>query len=284
MKDTIRFTANSIKISDIKASVHYDGSPRIINDDGSTDAENVVYITSLDTNETGVKFTLYIDGKPIDKAYATAIKDLFAQSLNLEFENYKIFVCDDGGIVVSPTATKMPALIYWFLHRGDTVIETRYDGITASEVICFKIGDMEKAIIEFVLILILIIGLIYVVYWMFGKPHFHRADIKMFVANREYGTYLQDYGKTRGLNWLSASGLFNFIGPFGMKKKVGNFSVRSVKGGYELLGVKGRYVSTSITYPSANTGITECKKNTCRFSSSVYVYDNTRYYKIMISK
>lgn len=285
VRDTLSFSPASIDISDMKASIYYDGSERRTNEDGSVDAKNVVYITDLDTNETGVKFTLYIDGKPIDKAQATAIKDLFGDGLKLDFHNYKITICDDGGIVVAPTSTKIPAMIYWFSHKGDTTIEATYGGKTASDVICFKIGDIQKAILQLLLFLLLILWLIYTIYWLFGKPHFKRSGtIKVFIAHREYGEYSQDYGKTKRINWLSSSGLINFVGPRGMKKKAGNFSVRATKGGYELVGVKGRYVSSSITYPGAATGISECKKNTYRFASSVYVYDGRKYYKILISR
>lgn len=278
--DTIRFIPVSVELSDMIASVYYDGSERRKNKDGTEDAENVVYITELDTNETGVKFTLFIDGKPIDKTKALALKDAFAKGLKVDFDNYKVFVCDDGGIVVAPTSTKVPTLIYWLSHRGDSTIEANFGEKTASDTICFKAGlkDILPDIFGIVIFL-------YLIYWIFGKPHFkQRGTIKMFSANRTYGEYVQDYGKTKNINWLAASGLLNFVGPFGMKKKVGNFYVRAQKGGYELIGVNGKYVSTSITYPSATTGISASKQNICRFASSVYVYDGTNYYKISISQ
>lgn len=278
--DTIRFIPVSVELSDMIASVYYDGSKRRENKDGTEDAENVVYITELDTNETGVKFTLFIDGKPIDKTKALALKDAFVKGLKVDFDNYKVFICDDGGIVIAPTSTKVPTLIYWLSHRGDSTIEADFGGKTASGTICFK-ADLKDVLPD-------ILGLLfflYLIYWVFGKPHFkQRGTIKMFSANKMYGKYEQDYGKTKNINWLAASGLLNFVDPCGMKKKVGNFYVRARKGGYELVGVSGKYVSTSITYPSAITGCSECKQNTHRFVSSIYVHDGVKYYKISISQ
>ncbi len=280
VKDTISFTPKSIKISGITASIYYDGSERQINKDGSRDAENVVYITELDSNETGVKFTLYIDDKPIDKSQAIAIKDLFIEGLNLDFNNYKVSVCNDGGIVVSPTSTWVPSFIYWIMHHGDSAIEVNCGGKTASEVICFKIGDLKTVIIELMVLLLLI----YLIYWIFGKQHFRKpGSIKLFEARKVNGEYTQNFGATKRISWLSASNPLNFIGPGGMKKKVGKFYIKAAKGGYELIGVKGCYVSTSIKYPCAAAGVSQSKKKFHRFTSSIYVYDNDKYYKISMT-
>lgn len=280
VSDTISFTPKSIEISNITASIYYDGSERKKNKDGSSDAENVVYITELDTNETGVKFVLYIDGKPIDKSQANAMKDLFIKGLNLDFNNYKVSVCNDGGFVVSPTSTWVPSVFYWIMHHGDSKIEVSCGGKTASEMICFKIGDLWDVIIEIIALLLLI----YLIYWIFGKQHFRKpGSVKLFEAHKVNSEFTQNFGATKRINWLSASNPFNFFGPCGMKKKVGKFYVKAAKGGYELIGVKGCYVSTSIKYPCAAAGISQCKKKSHRFTSSIYVYDNDRYYKISIS-
>lgn len=283
--DTISFDPMSVALSDMVASIYYDGSERMLDKDGVVDAENVVYITELENNKTGVKFTLYIDGQPIDATYANSIKSSFAEGLNIDFDNYEITICDDGGIIVSPTKTKLPTFIYWLIHKGDSTIEATYGGKTASDLIIFKIGDTKKVIFDIILFLTYLFIFIYLIYWLFFKPHFRKnGSIKLYIATTQYGEYLQDYGKTKRVHWLSASGPLNFFGPKGMKKRIGNYYVRAAKTGYIIEGVKGKSVSTSMTYPSPSVGIQESKKNAHNFSMNIYVYDGVNYYKISVSR
>lgn len=279
VEDTVQFDPQAVKISGITAQLHYDGSERRKNDDGSVDPNNVVYITDLPKNETGIKFTLYIEGNPITKDQAIALKDRFADSLDLDFSNYKIDVCDDGGLVVSPTKTLTPDLIYWLIHRGDTTIKAEMDGQTASDILCFKIGDMKKAIIDFLIFLGIIFLIGYIIYWFFGKPHFKNGSIKLYITRRANTPFSFDYGNSPDVNYLTSSGPLNFFGPRGMRAKVGNFYIRKKKAGYVITGAKGLYIATNKHYPDSRNS-RPCQQSTYHFATTIYVGDGTTYYKI----
>lgn len=284
VSDIIRFTPEAIVLSGMTAEIHYDGSERLTDENGNPDGENVIYITDLHKNESGVKFTLFIEGQPISKDKAIAIKEKFADSLNLDFSNYDITVCDDGTLVVSPTKTWMPSLIYWMFHNGNSVISSTYDGITASETICFKIGDLEAAVIEFVNILLIVAAILYIILWIFVKPHFMQVGIvESFKAPGLNATYVS-LRNTMRIHWLAASGPLNFFGLLGMKKRLKGtkFYVRAVRGGgYTVHNVKRMYVSNSEHYPS--TFNSPCLDNSFYFSNAVYIFDgNSTYYKIVV--
>ncbi len=282
VKDTIKFTPTTILLSKMTATVFYDGSERRTDKDGVVDADNVVYITDLDTNGTGVKFTLYIDDQPIDKETAKSLKDPFTNGLNLDFDNYKVAVCDDGSIIVYPSETKTLSLLYWLSHRGDSIIEASYGGKTAAETITFKMGDWWEAVIDIIKILILILVISYTLYWLFGKPHFKKnGSIKVFTTTQRNGEYVQDFGKTKKISWIASSGLLNFIGPRGMRKKVGNYYIRATKTGYEIKNIKDKFVSTSVPYPNSQS-VSPSKEHSHRFTTNIYVYDGNTYYKFSI--
>lgn len=283
VRDSIVFTPEKIILSNVSANVHYDGSKRRT-ENGKKDAENVVYITDLAKNKTGVKFTLYIDDKPIDKTKALSVKDDFEKELNTDFGNLKVTVADDGSLIAYPTDSWIPSLIYWMLYSGNSTLTSNFGGITASGTICFKMGDWLSAVIEFIKLLAYIALAIYIIYWFIGKSHFRKnGSIKVFTAPAKSASYTQDFGKIKGIHWFASSGLLNFFGPRGMGKRVGPFYIRASKSGYTIENVKNKYVSTSHHYPCAMAGISQSKKKIHRFSSTVFIYDGTTYYKITIS-
>lgn len=281
VQDTVVIKPLSVNLSAMTAEIYYDGSERY-EENGVTDGENVVYVTELDNNDTGVRFTLYIDGEPIDKTKALPVKNDFIRGINADFDNYDVTICDDGTIIVAPTKTRLPSLVYWLLHKGDSTISSEYGGQSASEVICFKMGDWVKAVVEFIVWLFVIFMILYLLWWIFGKKHFRRVGtIKVFTASSRNAEYVRSAGSTKRIHWLAASGPLNFLGPRGMRKRLNGtkFYVRAASGGgYTLERVKGMRLSTGLKYPSGSV----CQDNRFDFDDTVYVYDGSLYYKITI--
>lgn len=285
--DSISFRPQTVTLSGMTASIYYDGSERRIGKDGNPDPENVVYITDLDKNATGVKFTLYIEEQPISKEKAELLKDDFVKGLHLDFDNYTVTVDQDGGIIVAPTDTWEPAVWFWLFHKGDSTIEASYGGQSASDTIRFEMGDWVKAAIELFWWLFWIFMAFYILLWIFAKKHFRKSGtIKVFTATRENDEFEQDMGKTKRIHWLAASDPLNFFGLRGMRKKIPGtpFSVRANGGGYLLTNVKGRSVSTSYQYPNPSNGVQPSVQSTHPFSNTVYAFDGTTYYKIFIGR
>lgn len=283
IRDTITFTPKSYTLSDIQAKLHPDGSPRRTDENGTPDADNVVYITELDSNGTGIEFTLFIEGQGVEKPVAEALRKDFERGLSTAFPGAKVSVTDEGTLLVTPSKVGMPDLFYWLSFRGDQQISVTVQGITASGVIRFEMGDWVKAIWDLLKWILILAAVIYVLCWIFVKPHFPNGKLRVFTTTTEEGTYNPDFGKTKNLFWLAASGPLNFFGPRGMGKRIGSFYVRASKGGYVLENVKGKYVSTSYAYPSDSVGISKCKTNK-EFRSTIYVYSENVYYKITIGK
>ena len=281
VQDTIVIKPLAVNLSGMTAEIYYDGSERL-EENGVTDGENVVYITELENNDTGVRFTLYMEGEPIDKTKALSIKNDFVRGIGADFDNYDVTVCDDGTIVVAPTKTRLPSLIYWLIHKGDSVISAEYGGQSASEVICFKMGDWTKALIDFLIKLFIIFMFLYLLWWIFGKKHFKKVGtIKVFVATSRNAEFVRRTGSTKRIHWLAASGPLNFLGPRGMRKRINGtkFCVRAASGGgYTLERVKGMRLSTGLKYPSGS----EYQDKTFDFNDVVYVYDGNTYYKITV--
>ena len=285
--DAIAFTPRSVAVSGITATIHYDGSERLVDENGNQDPENVVYVTDLDKNGTGVRFVLHVDNEPADKELALALKKEFINGLKIDFKNYNVTVQDDGSIIVSPAKKSffVPDLIYYWLHKGDARIETTMNGVTGGDVICFKLGDLKAAIIDFLVWLLMLYLIFHVLYWIFKKPHFpKKGRLIVYTASRAYGAYTQNYGYTKRVHWLAASDPLNFFGLKGMGKRIGSFYVRASARGFSIKNVKGKYADTSMEFPSAQLGCQPCKKSTLYFASTVYIFDGTTYYRITFSR
>lgn len=284
VRDVIELMPQPIKLSGLTAELYYDGSPRRTEEGADApDADNVVYITELKTNETGVRFTLYLEGQPITKERALLMQERFTESLKLDFDNYKVTVCDDGTIIVAPTKTWVPAIFYWWSHRGDSVIGAEIDGLSASETICFKMGDWWKVMIEIIKILIYIFLSVYLILWLFVKPHFRRGVVRVYRAYDRFSDFALVAGTVRRVHYLASSGPLNFFGLRGMRRRIKTtkYVVRVVDAGYyELSNVKGKHVSLTDKPSSA---LAPCQDKVYGFSNCIYIYDGTSYYKIEVS-
>lgn len=283
LTDTKKFTPTLVKLSDLTATVHYDGSERIKHKDGTVDGNDVVYITELENNKTGIKFTLFIDEVPLTKEESENIKQPVIDGLKTDFDNFKVEICDDGSVLVYPSETKVPALFYWFSHKGESNIELSYGEKTAIGTIRFEMGSWFDAIIEILALVLILLAIIYLLLWLFVKPHFKRGTrIEFSEARRSDMPYERSLIHSKTANFLTASGLLNFFGLTGMKKKkVGIFTIRIAKDGYVISNIKGKRVSTFSNYPGNNIGVS--KERTKSFSSTIYISDGDSFYKISIS-
>lgn len=286
VNDQIRFTPSATVLSDMTAELHFDGSARMQDENGQPDPENVVYVTSLDTNETGIAFRLYIENEPISRDTALSLLSKFQDQLSVDFPNYEVTVANDGRLIVSPCASHMPALVYYWIYGGERTVSCTYDGITASGTLCFKIGDKAKAIWDFWKWIIILCAIVYFILWLFVKKHFTRVGIiRIFRADGRHQSFVAMTGATKRIHYLAASNIFNFLSLFGMRKKLKGtkFSVRAcAAGSYRVEGVKDMRVSTSVHYPSM--GISPCLDRYYEFDTTVYIYDGVgTYYKITIN-
>ena len=285
--DTVHFIPTPTLLSNMTAELHYDGSARMTDmATGLSDADNVVYATELDTNQTGIAFRLYIDGKPITKDKALSLQPLFEQRLTMDFPNYEVTVANDGRLIVSPNKTHLPALVYWWTYGGEHTVSCTYDGFTASGTLNIKLGDLEKAIGGMIRIIITILAILYVILWIFVKKHFTRVGtILAYRANSKSAHFVGIPAATKRIHWLAASGPLNFFGLGGMRKRLKGtrFTIRAcAAGGYRVEGVKGLRVSTSVKYPSL--GISPCPDRYYDFDTTVYIFDGaSTYYKITVN-
>lgn len=164
-------------IDNITAEIAGDGSERHENFfTKEVDGEEVVYVGELDTNKTGVKFTVYENGEPIDRNTALAIKDSFEKGLKTDFNNYEVEVLSDGSYLVYPT--KLPffynSLIYLLFHHGDQNVSVELNGVRAEETLVFKHGN------NWIAALLWIIIPLYIIWWILFKKHFPRGTLKMY--------------------------------------------------------------------------------------------------------
>lgn len=284
VSDTVRFFPIPTALSGMSAELYYDGSARQTDENGNPDPNNVVYITEMDTNKTGIAFTLFVDGEPITKEAALARKDAFRERLSLDFPNYDITVTDDGKYIVYPTGHGGVDLLYACTYQGTHTISCTYDGFTAGGDLIFKIGDTLGAHIEFFTIVFWFLLGLYILYWLFIKPHFKKGLIRVYRATTKGGTFV-GVADTKQVHYLASCGPLNFFGPRGMRKRLKNAGV-SVRvdraGGYRLEGVKDKRVSKSEKYPG--NGIPLCPERYFEFDNTVYFADGSgNYYMITVT-
>lgn len=278
VRDSIIFTPKSVALSDLTAEIDYDGSPRRDDKNGNPDPENVIYITDLDKNGTGVKFTLSVDGTPIDKTTATSLLDEIEKNLSTDFSNFDLKVNNDGTVSVVPSKIKMPYIFYWLAHKGDSNVKLELDGYTAEGTLCFKMGDWKKAVIDLLLFLLVIWSIIRTILWWTTKKHFRKGRIRVYTSTNHNGEYTQKYGyKQNRLHYFAASDIINYFSLKHMKRKIKPFYIRTKGGSYELIGVKNCQVSDTNPYPTDTVD-----ENTYEFIDSVYVKKAGTYYHITI--
>ena len=252
--DLIRFTPQPIVLSNMQAEIHYDGSQRLIDENGNPDADNVVYIDRLDTDETGVAFRLEIEGVPIDRDKALSIQKLFEERLTTELGGYEVEVSTDGRMIVTPKGTFLQWLIgdlaYSWLYGGEKNVSCTYDGFTASQTLNLKLADEKAAWTQFGIRLLVLTGLLYLLLWIL-KPHFRLKKITLYCDD---GSGWQRVpGSLKYTNYLTSSDIFNFLGLGGMRVRMGRtkFYVRATRGGgCQVEGIKGLRVSPNQAQPT----------------------------------
>lgn len=201
---SIEFTPRGLTCDRIVAEVLGDGSERMKDENGNPDGEEVVYLTLLESNKTGIKFTLYEDGAPIDKSTAVAVEDEFKAGIKSDFPFYDVEILSDGSFLVYPTKTSFlynPIIEYAF-HHGEQSVGVDVGGAQASEKLIFKLGDgWWWALLQIILPL-------YFIWWLLFKKHLPRGSLSYFSAHvdtsRSYSTpnYVpKDYIRT---GWFGA--------------------------------------------------------------------------------
>lgn len=131
----LEFTPINIKIVDMTAELHYDGSKRLNKDDG----ENVIYTSALKENRTGVLFTLFTEDGPIDKARAEGLRAAFKANVETKLSPIEVEVQDDGRLLVYPTKAPIHSnIIYWLRFNGEQPVTGNYSGVSATETLIIK--------------------------------------------------------------------------------------------------------------------------------------------------
>lgn len=174
---TLEFTPQPLpNIDRIDAELSYDGSERGVRKDGTRDAENVVYLTHLKTNRTGIRFTVYEDGEPLSHAQAKMLEQKFTESVQANFDNYAVEVQSDGSFLVYPTKKPwyMPLELYYLKYRGEQPVGVLLGGVSANENLEFKFA---RNWIEIIPIPLPKIGLLYLIWWLLFKKHFPRCRL-----------------------------------------------------------------------------------------------------------
>ena len=188
LSETIEFTPVGFVCDRIEAELLFDGSERLEDSKGNPDGEDVVYLTRLDENRTGVKFTLYEEGKPIDKARALAIQEEFEKGLNVDFPFYKVEIQNDGGLLVYPTKTSFfyNPIIEFMFHNGLQNVEAEISGVSADKDLNFKLGD------NWIGALLSIIIPIYLIWWIVFKKHLPRGSLTYYSGRVDFNSFDND--------------------------------------------------------------------------------------------
>ncbi len=253
--DSCKFTPVEYSITGIKSEISYDGSERREYKDKKTgkkvlDGENVVYISDLKTNKTGVKFILEVNGKVINKEMAETMLPEFKEALKADIEPYTIEIQDDGSYLVYPSKKGWwyPSIIYWLKYHGENKISANIDGIETESALIIKLGDLMCLLDIWPWLLIT-----YFIIWLFFKQRFKKGRIvgykgridqqgdmqyeRQFSINERIG-----WGTDKFYKWL-------WIGP--AQKDIGgytfqggsNFFIREDR--VHIVGVKGKLSDNS---------------------------------------
>ncbi len=201
LESSVSFSPLSVQISRMTAEVVGDGSVRQKDKNGNTDGEDVVYISKLGENRTGIRFTLYTEDGPIDKVSALVKESDFRNGLSLDFNNYKVEVQDDGSFLVYPS--KKPwyyhSFLYYALHHGQQSIRAEIDGVQEEESLTFKYGD------QFVVELLKLVIPLYLIWWLLFKKHFPGETLVHGLGKQNsLGTWTFRESESIELNWVGA--------------------------------------------------------------------------------
>lgn len=295
LEDTVDFSPALMQIDSITAELEYDGSPRrMVN--GIADGNEVVYVTRLNDNHTGYRFTICVDGEPIDKQTALALEDKFRECIHADFDNYIVEVKDDGSFLVYPTKQPwyVPTLIYYLRHQGEQTVGVTIDGMSAEGKLDFNLFYDPWEIIIPILWMLLIL---YIIWWILFKKHFPRVTLCMGHGRRnQFGqiTYNNSDSDQIDLNWLGCfqhrnifSVLFNLIVlllPMASRTRFGGYTfigqrslVRSANQFLMVRNVKNKAVSSTMPKPNSVSDISSIE-----LDDKLFIRDGESYVKFWI--
>ena len=279
LETSVDFSPQAIPIIDhIEAELFYDGSDREKHADGSFDAENVVYISQLKTNHTGICFTVYQDGSPITRSMAESMENEFREGLQVDFSNYDVEIQDDGRYLVYPTAKPwfVPVEVYQLQHQGEQTVSVKMNEAYAEGVLEFKMfRDIKDVILHYLWVALIA----YVIWWILFKKHFPKGTLSfargnVSSTNRRNVRYIDSdqvdigwFGCFRSTNIISillnlillaspctsrtSLGGYTFSGQWSLVKKRYGLIVRNVRGkqvskDFSLPNEESRYASIEI--------------------------------------
>lgn len=169
LTNTKSFIPRKPTVVKIDAEIYPDGTERLSDSDGP----EVVYLTNLENNRTGVKFTIYEDEGKIDISRAKLLLDSFNAGITADFNNFNTEMLSDGSYLVYPTKNSFMynPLIDWVFHHGSQKISIDLNGAHAEESLIFKLGN------GWIIPLLWIIVPLYLVWWILFKKHFPRFTL-----------------------------------------------------------------------------------------------------------
>ena len=172
------FTPEHPVVTRIDAEVYPDGSKRLSPSDGP----EVVYLTDIGSNRTGIRFTLYEDDTPIDPARAKQLLDAFNAGISADFRHYETEILPDGSYLVYPT--KGSGLFYnplfdWIFHHGPQKVGVDLNGAHAEGRLTFRLGR------GWVLPLLKLLIPLYLLWWFLFKKHFPKGTLLHLYGRRD---------------------------------------------------------------------------------------------------
>ena len=189
----------------IDAEIYPDGSERLSDSDGP----EVVYLTNLESNKTGIKFTLYEDEGKIDAPRARQLLGSFNNGLSADFINRKTEVLPDGSYLVYPTKDSFlyNPLFDWIFHHGTQKISIDLNGAHAEGSLTFKLGP------GWLIPLLWIIIPIYLIWWLLFKKHFPRRTLIHLYGRKDMydNTIYYKEDDSLRLSWFGASKRKNIL-------------------------------------------------------------------------
>lgn len=205
LSTTKTFSPQKPIVGKIDAEIYPDGSERLSDSDGP----EVVYLTNLENNKTGIKFTLYEDEGKIDASRARQLLDSFNNGLSADFNNHKTEILPDGSYLVYPTKESFlyNPLFDWIFHHGTQKISIDLNGAHAEESLTFKLGP------GWLIPLLWIVIPIYLIWWLLLKKHFPRRTLIHLYGRKDMydNTIYYKEDDSLRLSWFGASKRKNIL-------------------------------------------------------------------------
>lgn len=296
LETLVDFTPSIISnIDRIDAELSYDGSERFVYNDGSKDGENIVYVSRLHQNRTGIRFTVYQDGAPISHLTAKSLEEVFRRNLQVDFSNYEVELQNDGSFLVYPTDIPwiIPMEVFYLQHQGEQKIGVKLDDASAEGTIEFKLfGSVEEAISRYLIVILFI----YLIWWILFKKHFPKCTLVCGIGKLDYLNKVKYRESERvDMNWFGCfhnSNIFSILLnllllllPMASRTKFCGYTFIGqssfVKRVYSLLvrNVRGKAVDTSIPKPREIS-----QEPTVEMGDTLFIREGAAYLKFYIEQ